>query len=129
MGRLKREQPVDDRLQVNRTIGRKRRARRVAGDRAVELTAQSRILELRIRPVPRHHLVEHHAERPEVRVHVDALGAEAFRRGVGHRAADVGREIARLLEHLRHAEVEHLAARPSSGIFRCAGFRSLCSSR
>ena len=108
MGRLKREQPVDDRLEVNRAIGREGRPRCVAGNRAVEIPALPRILEIRIRPVFRHHLVEHDAERPEVRVHVDALGAEAFRRRIRHRAAHVGRQIARLLEYLRHAEVEHL---------------------
>ena len=33
MRHLEREQPVDDRLQVQRAVGRQRRARRVAGDR------------------------------------------------------------------------------------------------
>jgi len=59
--------------------------------------------------VARYHLVEHHAERPEVGMHVDALGPEPLRRRVGDGAADVGCELAGFLEHLRHPEVEHFA--------------------
>ena len=100
---------MDDRLQRQRTSRRERLARRVVRDRAIELPPKPWILQRRIRPVAGDHLVEHHAERPEVRVHVHALRSQALRRRVRDRAADVGRELARFLEHLRHAEVEHLA--------------------
>ena len=57
---LKREQSIDDRRQVRRAVRRQRLARRVGGDRVVQLTSEAWPLERLVRPVPGHHLVEHH---------------------------------------------------------------------
>ena len=59
------------------------------------------------RPVPGHHLVEHHAERPEVDVRIHATRLELLGRGVANRAPDIGGDLAGLGEGLRNAEVEH----------------------
>ncbi len=40
---------------------------------------------------------------------VDALGQQAFRRGVRDRPADVGGQLPGLFERRRDAEVQHLA--------------------
>ena len=56
--------------------------------------------------MPREHLVQHHAERPEVDVLVDAAVEQSLRRHVRRRAPVVGGERLGLVERLRDAEVE-----------------------
>ena len=54
------------------------------------------------------HLVEDHAERPEVDVLVDVAVLEPLRRRVGRRAPVVGRDLRRLGQRFGDAEVEDL---------------------
>ncbi len=93
------------------------RRRQVAAQRQDEV-AQAR--DVLVRRTPRHRLVEHHPQGPDVRAVVDVLHrARLLRRHVEWRAQDrpgagepargaVGADVARVAADLGHAEVEHL---------------------
>ena len=55
----------------------------------------------------RHHFIEHHRQRPQVRIHVDLARIQPLRRSVGHAAEFVARQPARKRERLGDAEIEH----------------------
>ena len=74
-----------------------------------------------------HHLVQQHADRPEIRVGIDLAGLEPLRRQIRDAAEVVARDLPAQRQRLGDAEIEDLdRSPPSTRMLR--GFRSPCSS-
>ncbi len=100
------EQLVDDRRQSPLTRPGECFARRIRPDRALESARV--VFQTPVGTMTADHLVEHHAQRPQIHVLVDVAGLEPFGRRIGSRPPVVGRHQRGPGERLRDAEIEHL---------------------
>src|SRR6185312_10725639 len=93
--RLLRERRHDERLERGRHAHERRERRR----RALRVGGADRvgIADLVERTAPREHLVEHHAERVDVRRRAELAAEDLLRRRVAQRADELALRVTRLL--------------------------------
>ena len=102
---------------------------RSGGGRRARICCSSRRVSRRLNGrVAADHLVQQHADRPEIGVRIDVAGIETFGREIRDAAEVVARDFSAERQRLRDPEVEHLDLIAGRGMRMLRGLRSPCSS-